>query len=300
MYMKKKVDLVVVISVGPNTNVDFLKDTVDSAKFYINLPYVLIIIEDFGTEIGSSLLANYPFLKILKSPGNSGLDGGLYVTLSQAYDFAFENYDFKVLLKLDTDALVIGESPEKDAICYFEKHPDIGQLGSYKFDCNDDKRDYTYPKNIIKKETDFKRIFRNRSPIKIYQNLVICITMRKILKDAIKNGYEYGEHCLGGGYFISYPCVQRLIKQKRLQIGEFRKSKLGEDHIFGLLIRSVGFRIGDFATGTYPIGMRHRGLPCSPSKLIQHQKKLVHSTRFWENMDEEEIRIFFKKHRDNQ
>jgi len=50
-----------------------------------------------------------------------------------------------------------------------------------------------------------------------------------------------------------------------LQNIELRSSRLQEDHIFNLLVRSTGFEIGDFAT------------------------------RFWQEMNEEMIREFSRK-----
>jgi hypothetical protein len=74
-------------------------------------------------------------------------------------------------------------------------------------------------------------------------------------------------------------------------------SKLGEDHIFGLLIYSVGLRHGDLATGSLPMGLRWRGLPCSPQELINKKKKITHSTQFFEGMSERLIREYFRERR---
>jgi hypothetical protein len=288
---KKAVDIVIVIPVAPSCNLDYLQDTIDSIIFYTKLSYAIIVIENSDSKMESTFSAKYPFIKILETIKNDGTLGDLYITLSIAYKFALDNYDFKVLLKMDTDALMIGDAPEIDAINYFEKNPNVGLLGSYKVDCNgnirfSNMRFYTYPKN---------RIIYDSSWINFFLNKRLCILLRMILKKALNNGYEYGDHCLGAAYFISRSCLQTLNEQNLLQREEFRKSKLGEDHIFSLLVRSIDFEIGDFTSGDFPICVRHRGLPCSPDELIKRKKKLTHSTRFWGNMNEQQIRKYFRE-----
>ena len=65
----------------------------------------------------------------------------------------------------------------------------------------------------------------------------------------------------------------------------------------GLFTKACGYNLGDFATGNYPMGLRHRGLPCSPQELLGRNKKIVHSVRFWRDMDEPTIRAFFAQRR---
>jgi glycosyltransferase involved in cell wall biosynthesis len=291
--VKKTIDFVIVIPVGPSGdtryNIEYIQDTIDSVIFYVGSSFEIIILDDSGTDTGSQLLGRYPFLKIIRNQKNYGLKGELYYSLSQVYEFAIKNYDFRVLLRMDTDTLMIGPSPEKDAISYFGQNPGIGQLGSYKVDCNGDKRDNTFPREELRRETGLKNAISNWKQ---------CFFLRNILSKAIKNGYEPGEHCIGAAYFISRDCMHRLFEQGLLLREELRSSKLAEDHIFSLLIRSCGFDIGDFATGELPLGIRWHGLPCSPDELVLRKKKLIHSTRFWEGMNEEMIREFFRRKRE--
>jgi hypothetical protein len=45
------------------------------------------------------------------------------------------------------------------------------------------------------------------------------------------------------------------------------------------------------------LGVRWRGLPCSPEELLERGKKVVHSVRFWEALDEGQIREHFRTRR---
>jgi hypothetical protein len=70
-----------------------------------------------------------------------------------------------------------------------------------------------------------------------------------------------------------------------------------EDHLTALFVKACGCGLGDFATGPYPMGLRHQGLPCSPQELLDRRKKIAHSVRFWHEMSEESIRGFFAEQR---
>jgi hypothetical protein len=66
--------------------------------------------------------------------------------------------------------------------------------------------------------------------------------------------------------------------------------------IFGLLIKSIDIHMHDFVLGNDTLGVKWRGLPDKPSELIK-KKKIIHSTRFFEDMDEKAIRDYFKSKR---
>ncbi len=106
-----------------------------------------------------------------------------------------------------------------------------------------------------------------------------------------------GEHCLGGAYFVSRECLERLSRAGLIGTGQFSDMPLAEDWLVGIFTRVVGMGIGDFATDGYPMGLAWKGLPCSPSDLLAMGKKIIHSTRYWGALGEDEIRAFFRVRR---
>lgn len=289
---RKNVELVVVLPVGPTCKLAYVVDTIESIRHYIRSAHVIIVLDDSGEALCAGLSTSFDNVDVIATRGNMGKEAGLYINLSRGFAYAHEHYAFRVLLRLDTDALVIGHHPEKDAIEWFAQHPELGMLGSYRVDCNGDPRDFSWP--------------RRKLAQKLKINMALMLHPRawkswwflnQVSRRSIKHGYEPGEHCLGGAYFLSSECVERLIQHQLLGREEFFWSELQEDQIFGLLMLAVGLKHGDFATGRLPLGLRWQGLPSSPATLLANEKKVTHSTRFFGDDNESAIRTFFKAQR---
>lgn len=288
----KKATLAVIIPVGPTCKLENIVDTIESVCHYVTRSRVIVILDDSGKGTGDSVGEQFSDSVVLKTEKNFGKNAGLYLNLSRGFSYAYENYSFDVLLRLDTDALVIGWNSERDAIEYFKENPDVGIIGSYRTDCNGDPRDFSWARDQLAKELGFMSALKG-----LPTRLMDWLFLRKVFSQSRQNGYEPGEHCMGGAYFVSRECIGKLLRNNLLSRQELRWSKLQEDQIFGLLIYSVGLRHGDFATGQYPMGLRWRGLPCSPKDLIERKKKVTHSTRFFDNLDEATIRAYFRAQR---
>ena len=298
--MPKSIKLVVVIPLGPSAKPEYVSDTIESVIHYTGPSTRIILVDDSGIGTGKNLQYHFSNLDVLTTPGSCGYgqigqdgshganEGGLYYWLSLAYSHAVTNYDFDVILKMDEDALIIGETPEKEAIHFFRQNENVGLIGSYKVDCNGDPREFSGADKKILRETSLRRLLKNPR---------LWMAFRRILSLALANGYEPGENVQGGACFLSSECIQRLKEANLLPKEEFRASVCDEDYLFPLLVKSVGMDLGDFATGRLPMGIRWRGLPCAPEELVARRKKIIHSTRFWGNVEEDEIRKFFCEHR---
>jgi hypothetical protein len=284
----RHVKLVVVYPIGPNLRYEFVSDTLESIAYYTKSDYAVIAIDDSGANVGARLKDEYPSLHVLKTAGRQGITGGLYLSSSAAFDYALTNFAFSVLLRLDTDALIIGPHAEVEAEAFFRSHPDVGLLGSYRVGCDGNKRDFTPPRRTLERELSLFRTLLEPQKFERFRFL------RETVKSAAANGYELGEHCLAAATFFSASCIQSLQQHRLLGRRELRTSRLGDDHIFGLLVMATGLKMADFASGDLPIGVRFRGLPFSPYELIERKKKITHSTKFWQDMNEEQIREVFR------
>ncbi len=271
---------------------EYLLDTIASVRHYTSARHKIILADDSQIGIGNKLKEADNSLDVLDVKINLGKLSGLYRNLALAYRHALEHYHFRALLRMDDDALVIGPTPEKDAIAVFESQPEVGIAGRHitgRFSAGAyDVHDNYWPrKQLIKDTCSWKMIRRLR----------VNWALRKVFLKALDEGYEIGENIFGGVYFISRPCIQKLADAGYLPHPGLRGVNLEEDHLFSLLARAAGLRLGDLSGTGQPFGVAWRGLPASPETLHHDGRKLIHSTRFWNGQKEDDIRAFFRTQR---
>ncbi|HEU4472150.1 MAG TPA: glycosyltransferase family A protein [Flavisolibacter sp.] len=288
--MKQFFEMVVVIPVGPGCRPEYIGDTINSLVYYSRSSFKIILADDSHKGTGKRVQEQWPDVDLLPMKAPMGKLCGLYITLSLAFRHALDRYRFDVLLRMDTDALVIGKAPEKEAIALIKSDPGIGIAGQYPFDYNGLPWDISWPKSKLQWITNRK--------MGLLLNPLPHWRLRKLHRRAVAKGYRTGESVFGGACFYSEACLLALEAAGLLPHHGLRSIKLEEDHLFALLASSIGFRLGDLSSGNLPFGCAWKGLPASPARLFDSGKKIIHSTRFWENMGEEEIRAFFKRKRE--
>lgn len=287
--MKSTYDLVVVLPIGPNDNPDFIVDTIESVRFFCQCSLKFIFADDSQQGLGELIKVKYPEADNLINIKSNGLGGGLYITLSLAFKHAVENYRFKTLLRIDTDALVIGLNPQLDAEELFKSNPNIGLGGLYKsgieiVDFNNNVFDNRWPRNYLYDITCTWKVFKRP---------IANIALRRHFIKAFANGYEIGENIFGGAYFLSESLLIAMYEAELLPDYKLKNSRMEEDHIFSILAKSLNFDIGDMGSGELPFGVFWKKLPASPEELVLRKKKVIHSTRSWKDMNEYDIRRYF-------
>ena len=292
---KQFVDLIIVIPVGPGCKIEFILDTIDSIKYYVHSQYKIIVTDDSqNIAVAQEIVKNFPWIIILKNDKNRGKLLGLYMTLCNAYRFALHHFDFHALLRLDTDALIIGHDPELAIIEFFRKNPTVGLAGRYV-------------KGLYSPD-DFGNVWHNGGR-GFYVAIAYMFTgyflrkaitywkIRELIFKGLNQRYELGELVFGGAYAFSRVGLEKLRDNGLLPLKNVLGAGLEEDHFFTMLMASVGMDLGDLASGDGPFACTWKGLPASPETLVKANKKIIHSTRFWQEMNEEEIRKYFKDKR---
>jgi hypothetical protein len=277
--------LAVVIPAGPS---DDVVDTVSSVLHFTTAPRFVLIIDDTGRDMRVALEALSSDVCVIPAPLRArGAHGGLWIKLAAGYRHVLENFSFDVLLRLDADALVIGEGVAKVASERFALDNRVGMLGSYRVGPDGGTRSWSDAAKTLKQECGVRGMKHPR--------------MRELLRSlrsvAIKSGYVAGEHALGGAYLHSPSAVRALSERGWLNLPPLRHSHLGEDHLFALLTIAAGFGIADFGGPDDPFALKWKGLPSAPAELITRKKLVTHSVRSWGSLDEREIRAFFSEAR---
>ena len=203
--MKEHIKLAVVLPVGPDHEA---ADTIDSVFVYATPDVRMFAIDDSRNPATRRFLETVdPRITVLH-PAGEGNRGGLWTSLARAYAYIFERYTFDTLLRIDTDALIIGRNPEEDAHRYFNAHPETGMLGSYRRDCNDEPRDFGVVSSRLRAESGVRGL----------RNIRRRRVLRQWMKRARRFNYEPGEHTLGGAVFVSAACVSAMYEGGFLRV----------------------------------------------------------------------------------
>jgi hypothetical protein len=281
--------LAVVMPVGPGLDVDFTSDTLDSVRHWCSPDTAVVVVDDSGAEAaGARLLERHADLLVVRPPKSpSGVRGGLLLADGAGFRRALALRP-QVVLRLDSDAVVTGPAPEDDALAYFEAHPRVGLLGSYRISCTGVRRDFSWTARQLAAEA---LPAGWRDPRR-------ALTLTRLLRRARRHGYEPGEHALGAATFLRPSCLLAMDRRGWLTAESLRSSQLADDHLLGLLVRAAGFELADFAPDPHPVGVAWRGLPMAPEELLEHGKKVVHSVKNHPGTPEAELRAFFAARRD--
>jgi hypothetical protein len=288
--VKEKVKLIITISIGPpgsSNKFDDMADTIRSALYYGG-PESRVILQDNSHPLnsGKKLKEMFPQVDMVRSPRNYGLYGGLYKAESIVLQHAYERYDFDALLRMDTDALMIGHGVAEDAIAKIAENPNAGVMGMY----------YTSGEGI---EWARQQLLAMTNIAGYIRDPKRCAFLRQLIYKAERNGWQLGQHVLGGALIMTPTYIERVYKAGLLHREELRRAKLQNDHTYSLLCRAVSLDLVDFNIPNGPLAITWRGLPASPADLIEQGAKVVHSTRFWKNMDEAQVRTFFRARRES-
>lgn len=275
-----------------------LHDTIESINYYTKERHKIICINDcqknenktnLEQKINSAPIINFLPRYDPNWPRNAY--GPLFCKLFQAMEYAVKQFRFDFLVKLDTDALIVGSKLFEQIARYFEDHsPDIGQIGSYRIRADGKKRTrWRWFLYLL-----FTVYFKSQ----LSRNSLIW---SECLAKAKKNGYRLGESMLGGAYIYKYECIRKIIAlypYLDIEKDKLYLTKIGEDVIFSLLTFASGYKIGDFAGPNDPMAIAHKSLPIDKEEIVKQKKQIIHSIREGTNGESEEsLRAFFKNYR---
>ncbi|MDD5232377.1 MAG: glycosyltransferase [Syntrophales bacterium] len=241
-------------------------DTLESVRHYCPEAHSIVIVDDLtrdGTYESLQKIKgkNWHILRNAKRNGLSRLTH----TLQAGYRFILENLGSPVVLKLDTDALIIRTGILSEALQYAEANPRAGMFGVYEVDFNR-PRTYVVHTRVINRAMKWWRALIGLRP-----------AWRHLLLAAEANGYIRGENVFGGSYFISIECLRAMDRIGGLSMPRFWKARLQEDVYFSMAAIAAGYRLGHFAAPSGPLCLDWKGLPYPAREIWERGYKLVHS-----------------------
>ena len=279
----------VVLPVGPTRPEEFVRDTVDSlVEFLPTARYV--VIDDSGTQLGHRL--GLSDATVLTRPDLPGRFGRLYGKLSAGFVEALREPS-DLILRIDEDAVVLGNSFVGRAVEVFHEEPTVGLLGIFRRLYMGETRTHPYAR------LNLRRMVLGRQAV---SDLRRAVRVGELLARARRYGYIAGDQVLSG-VSLWNPLALRSLEAAGL-LGDPRliRSELSEDAIFGLCLSACGYAMQGFgsAQDDLPIAACWKGLPASPSELVLAGKELLHSTKSYAGRTESEVRATLRAARESR
>lgn len=221
-----------------------------------------------------------------------GRTGGLCAGILTALAWIHQHTDVAFVLKLDTDAFVIGRFGHAVA-SYLAKSPETGIVGTLGISCHPDLRPLQDPR----REPDLLRLRRllPQAPsggglgenVRIdglglvpLQLVHAFAAVRPHVDRAVANGYATSEYCQGGGYAISREMLKRMAGLGYLAQPEpWIWLPVGEDMAMAMYARAVGLELRDFSSPGQVFAIQAGGLAYPPPELLKLGYSIVHSVR---------------------
>ncbi len=272
-----------------------LGDTIDSIKFYMNKPFVIICVNDcrdkknikfFEEMYASDNVINFVPRDASSWPHNTY--GALFCKKYQGLEFALKKFNCDFLIFMDTDALLTGSSLVEYVEKYFKENgSDVGIIGSYKERADGRKRTRWQWALYILYQVYLRKSISRKS-----------IIWKEWIPAAKKNNYKLGQHVLGGAFIVSSNCIKRIVELYPYDVilkNEVYCVNIGDDVLFSMLSFASGFKIGDFGRPNDPMAVAQKYLPISKEDIVRKEKQIIHSVKKGFNGEnEKELRTFFK------
>ena len=218
-----------------------------------------------------------------------GTMGGMCMGMLQALRHLSTRTHWDAVLKIDTDALVI--SPfEAKLERLLASEPELGTAGVVERNCDGSLRDWEPYGSVCRRLADVFRLRRHpllRRRITLFGH---DAAVRRLVWQARRRGYQWGEHSQGGSYLVSQRLIERMRDAGFLSHGRaWLHLFMSEDAMMGLYARACGLRNVPFGGAGEVFGVGHIGLPLRPKDLIDRGYSIVHSIK---NNPESEANLF--------
>lgn len=266
-----------------------LLDTLESIDRFVGEPHHVIAVDDCSAgRLDEELRRIRSDVTVLRNERKHGGRSGLYVTMANACKVALDRFSFRVFMKMDTDALMVGPDLVTQAIRYFEDHPEAGILGSYRFRADGHRRSWLKWKFGFWYESSPLRALWGRKPL-----------WRDPIRMARGRSYDVGENVLGGAYFLRRECLESMRRRHLLDYeyeAVLRESRIGDEIIFSLMCKAAGYDLHDFGAPQHSMALALTELPLPKEEILRQGKTVIHSVkRGKDGESQDELRAFFRQ-----
>lgn len=278
---RRSFSTVYVIPAGPGDWAP-LRDTIESVLHFEGDDAKVVVVDDASSDCRSSIVkGEFPGVDVLHRSWPTGGPPRDLATVTDGIRFALSRYEFDVLIKLDTDALVTGSSPGAAAAELFAREPGVGMAGTYRLRADGAAETYAWDRWILRHSVRWSR------------------TIRNLLRRAKDGGYD-GTKVRGGVYALSRSAVASMHSSGDLDRRMPMWTQLAEDFWISLMVLANGFRLGSLGAPEEPFVVASNYLPIPKERILADGKLAIHSVRRGlEGEGENELRGFFREARES-
>lgn len=289
----------VLIPVGPGrAEIDRLADTLDSLFHHEPAVSHVVLVDDAWPARDLETLHAFPdgcrmvsVVNPRKGRGN-GWSGGLAVGIQAGLRWIARHADCDIVLKLDTDALVIAPFVERIGRD-FSEHAGACMLGYVPND------QCTAPA-LRKLQRPLTVWRRTSSPRPRLQCLLFRHDRhrRRLIRAAVRNGYPLGAYCQGGAYALQASALASMLHHGALDHPLLWVwTPCGEDVVLTLSVYASGGNVVSLEGPGRAIRTWHKSLPDTPDRLIAQNAAIIHSVKSHAGTKENDIRSYFRTRR---
>lgn len=237
-----------------------LSDTLDSIEAWEGGEAKAIVVDDATTEVSRHVAARHPDVDVVRMRWPTSGPPRLSPAVNLGMRAALARYDFDVLCKLDTDALVTGPGLGAAAARRFAADPQLGLLGTVSLRADGVPEDHTYDAWVLRHERRWSRVVRDR------------------LARARARTYD-GRKAHGGVYVLSHRALEAVAAAGDLDRSPPWWSQMPEDTWTALAVCAAGFRLGSWGAPGEPTASGSRSLPVPLAEIGPRGLLAVHSVR---------------------
>jgi hypothetical protein len=266
---------VYVVMAGPGDAAP-LRDLLDSLAHY-EPGAKTILVDDATTDCRERIVRDaFPLVDVVRMRWPSSGPPGNLPPLALGLRTALDRYDFEVLGKLDTDALVTGGRPSAAAAELFARDPGVGMAGTYRVGGDGRPEDYGFDAFVLRQTRRWSR------------------GARRLVDRAERHGYD-GAKVHGGAYFVSRAALHAVSRAGYLRWRAPWWTQLGDDFWLSVMVQAEGFRLASLGGPGEPLLVASKYLPLPKEQVLAEGKLAVHSVRRGlDGETEEELRSFFR------
>jgi hypothetical protein len=267
---------VYVIPAGPR-DWEPLVDTIESVLHHEGEDAKVVVVDDASTDCREARVRRaFPQVDVLRRRWPSGGPPRDYPGVAEGIELALRRYDFEVLLKLDTDALVTGRSPGEAAAALFAERPEVGMVGTYLVRADGLPENYDWDRWALR------------------HTLRWSGGVRRLVARARAGGYD-GAKVRGGVYVVSRAALDAAERSGDLRWRPPWWTQLCEDFWLSLIVLANGFRLASAGGPGEQFVVASNFVPLDKERVLEEEKLAIHSVRRGlRGEDERELRSFFR------